>query len=205
MTDRASTLGSLEKAAFRSRWRDGVVDLLGGIGVLLVGAMWSMDIFWAAGLPVPILLVAWILIRKRIVEPRIGRVTFKRERREREEGLTKAGVWFGVGVLLFFVALSAFEMRHAGGMGAWFQERAAALPVTLLALMALQAAIMTGVKRFIGYAALFLATGSVATRVGLEPGPQILIGGGIVFVSGLFLFIRFLSRHPIRSVEEVDL
>ena len=203
MKDNASTLAHLEGMAYKSRWRDGLLDLLGGIGVLFVGVAWDAGLFWAPAIAVPILLMAWIVVRRRVVEPRIGRVTFRNERRERERGLNRAVLWFGLGILLFFIALDVFEMRNAGGVGAWFQERIAALPVTLLALMALQAAIMTGVTRFVGYAALFLATGTICTRLGLEPGPQILIGGGGVFLCGLFLFLSFISRNPIRR-EEVE-
>ena len=197
MTDRPTNLGDLEKAAYESRWRDGLLDLIGGIGVLMVGAAWSIEAFWAVGFALPILLVAWIVTRKRVVEPRIGRVTFRKARREKEEGGNRAAAWFGAGLLLFFVALHVLEVRRGGGIDAWLQEWIAALPTALLALMALNAAAMTGLHRFVAYAAVLLSTGTVATWLGMEPGPQILIAGGIISAVGLRLFARFLSGHPI--------
>ena len=197
MPGRPTNLGELERAAYRSRWEDGLVDLLGGIGVLVVGTTWALDLYWAVGFGVPILIVAWSIIRKRVVEPRIGSVTFRRERRDAETRGFQGAALFGVGILLFFVGLSALEIRRGGGLDAWMDEWIAALPTALLALMALVAAAMTGLSRFIGYAALLLATGTVATWLGLEPGPQILIAGGIITLVGSALFFRFLSGHPV--------
>jgi MFS family permease len=204
MAMQPGTLGELEGRIYRSTWSDGVADLLGGIGVLTVGATWSMEIFWAVGFVVPVLLVAWTLLRKRVVEPRAGRVRFSQERRGKEKRGTQGAALIGVGVLLFFVALSVVQMRRGAGFLAPAQEWIAGLPAALLALMALMAAAMTGVTRFIGFAALLVAAGTLGTLLGLEPGPQILIGGGVITLIGLIIFLRFLSSHPKPAeVEEV--
>ena len=197
MNSRPANLGDLERAAYLSRWKDGLVDLIGGLGVLFVGATWSFEFFWATGFAVPVLLVAWMLLRKRVVEPRIGRVTFSPQRREKEKGATQASILFGVGLLLLFVVFHAFKIRSGGGFDAWVQEWIAALPGALLALLALATATLTGLTRFVGYAAVLLVTATAATWYGMEPGPQILIAGGIITLVGLTLFTRFLAQHPI--------
>ncbi len=192
-----TTLGELERASYRSRWRDGLLDLLSGIGVLAVGLGWTSELFWAPGFAVPVLLVAWIGIRKRMVEPRIGRVTFSEARRGMEQRWNRAGLLLGIGFLVFFVAYHSLRMRGGGGFEAWSQEWIAALPVSLLALLALGAAVLTGLTRFVGYAALLLATGGITTPLGMEPAPQILIAGAVITLVGLILFLRFLSTHPL--------
>lgn len=197
MQSRPTTLGELERVSYRSRWKDGLLDLLCGIGVLAVGLGWTLELFWAPGFAVPVLLVAWIGIRKRMVEPRIGRVTFSKARRDMEQRWTRASLLLGIGLLVFFVAYHLFAMREGSGFEAWAQEWIAALPVSLLALLALGAAALTGLTRFVGYAAVLLATGSVTTRLGMEPAPQILIAGTVITLVGLVLFIRFLSAYPL--------
>jgi hypothetical protein len=156
------------------------------------------------GFAVPVLLVAWTLLRRRVVEPRTGRARFSQDRREKEKEGTRGAALIGVAILLFFLVLGVFQTRQGGGLGSLARDWIAALPTALLALMALLAAAMTGLTRFIGYAALLLATGTLGTAAGLEPGPQIMIAGAAITLVGLIIFFRFLSSHPVPSdVEEV--
>jgi len=197
MASRPSTLGELEKAAYRSRWQDGLLDLLGGLGVVFVGISWLLDLAWATGFMVPILLVTWMGLRRSVVEPRIGRVTFTEARQKSEQSGTLGTVLLGLGLLLVFIVGHLFITRSEGGFEAWAAAWSAAIPVTLLAIMALTAAALTGLVRFLGYGALFLATGSITTPLGMEPPGQILAAGTIITLVGLAIFVRFLSSHPV--------
>lgn len=196
MSSKPSTLAELEKATYRSRWRDGLMDLLGGVGVILVGVSWRLDMAWATGMAVPILLVIWLGLRRSIVEPRIGRVTFTRARQEKEKKGNLGILLLGLGLLLLAVVAQAFFSRSAGGMTAWARDWAAAIPVTLLAIMAIMVSTLTGLTRFWGYAALLFAIGTITTPLGVEPPGQMLLSGAVITLVGLIIFLRFLSSSP---------
>lgn len=204
MTHTPATLGELERQSYRSRWKDGTLDLTGGLGVLAVGASWTAELFWGVGIVVPILMGFWFVLRRRVVEPRIGRVRFRPSRREAEKRGTAGSLLLGGGLLAAVLVFQGVQIHRGGGFDAWAQDWIAALPCALLALMALIAAAMTSLGRFVVYAALLLATASVATPLGLEPAPQILIGGAIITLAGLVRFARFLSAHPLPAVEGED-
>lgn len=197
MSKRPKTLGELERQSYRSRWQDGTLDLTGGLGVLAVGGSWTSELFWGVGFVVPILIVFWFLLRKRVVEPRIGKVRFRRERRESERSGIQGSLLLGAGLLAIVLVIQVFQIRSEGGVDSWIRDWIAALPCGLLALLALTAAALTKLGRFVVYAAVLLATATVATPLGLEPGPQILIAGAVITLAGLFLFARFLSGHPL--------
>jgi len=204
MSERPATLGEMERQSYRSRWRDGTLDLTGGLGVLAVGASWNAEIFWAVGFVVPILMGFWFVLRRRLVEPRIGRVRYRRARREAEKSGTRGSVLLGAGLLAAVLVFQLFQIRGGGGFDAWTRDWIPALPCALLALMALVTAAMTSLGRFVLYAAVLLVTASVATPLGVEPGPQILMAGAIITLAGLVRFVRFLSRHPVPATEGED-
>ncbi|MGD8276426.1 MAG: hypothetical protein PVH00_00305 [Gemmatimonadota bacterium] len=192
----AKAIEELERGAYRSRWRDGTLDLFGGLGVLMVGAAWWVDLYWLAPALVPVLMVLWMGVRRRVVEPRIGRVRFSRERREREATGLWGAVGMGVVVLLVLVLLWVFRGER---MAVVPREWVRGLPVALLGLMALVASLMTGLVRFAGYALILAGVGAIGVMLGLEPAPQILIGGTIVTLAGGALLFRFLAAHPARE------
>jgi hypothetical protein len=204
MTSRFTTLGELERQSYHSRWKDGTLDLTGGLGVLGVGGTWSLDIYWGVGFLVPILITLWFILRSKLVEPRIGRVRFRRERRETEKSGAQGSAWVGVGLLAAVLVIHVFQLRGGGGGGRWLAEWIAGLPCALLALMALATAAVTGLVRFITYAGVLLLTATVATPLGMEPAPQLLIAGGLITLAGLIRFARFLKEHPVRVGEGED-
>jgi hypothetical protein len=71
--------------------------------------------------------------------------------------------------------------------------------------MALSAAALLGLRRFLIYAVLLLSVGAISTPLGLEPGAQILLAGALIFFSGLIVFFRFLSDHSVlRDLEGIE-
>lgn len=200
----AKAIEDFERGAYRSRWRDGTLDLCGGLGVLLTGVAWQVGVFWAPGFAVPILIVLWTVMRKRVVEPRIGRVTFGRERREKETGGMKAAIWFGSGLLVLFVVVYALRSRGGLTLGPGDREWSSGLPVGLLGVMALISAAMAGLSRFVGYAAILAATGVVGVMLGLEPAPQMMIGGAVITLIGGILIFRFIAANPVRGEEAAE-
>jgi hypothetical protein len=137
------------------------------------------------------------------VEPRIGRVKFGRERRARETGRFVGATWLGVGFLVLVLVVA--WMGRGGGSGSIVPDRewVSALPVGLLAVMALTAAGMTGLVRFVGYGLVLAAAGVVGVLLGWEPVTQILAGGSVVTLAGAAFLVRFLAAHPVRGEDAV--
>lgn len=204
MATNESPFGKIEVSAYRSRWRDGTLDLCAGCGVLFTGVAWQIELFWLPALAVAPLMALWVLLRRRVVEPRIGRVTFTQDRRNHEARAIKTTLWLGVGLLV--CAAGIFGIRAATGTGASASAREwiSALPVALLGIMALIVATVVGLTRFVGYAAALLGAGFVGVAWGLEPSSQILIGGTVITLSGCALFLRFLVRQRVPSAAGIE-
>jgi len=196
--------GALERSSFRSRWKDGSVDLFGGLGVLAIGAGWEMGLYWAPAVIAPVLIALWVPLRKAVVEPRLGRVVFRQERRDKGARGTRNTLFLGLLALVAVALFQAVEINSAGGLGPWAARWAAALPCVLLAIPALLTATLTTVSRFVLHAGVLLLTATVATPAGLEPGVQLIIAGAIISVAGLYLFARFLSRSSLPTPEGLD-
>jgi hypothetical protein len=63
--------------------------------------------------------------------------------------------------------------------------------------MAILVSALTGLTRFLGYAALLFAIGTLATPLNVEPPGQILVAGAIITLVGSSIFVRFISSHPL--------
>jgi len=196
--------GALELASFRSRWRDGSVDLLGGLGILAIGAGWEMGVVWAPAVVAPALIAVWASLRKYVVEPRIGRVVFRQERRQRETRGTRTTLLAGVLALAAVGVFQVVEINSSGGVAPWTEEWIAALPCALVAVLAFLTAALTDVLRFVLYAGILLVTALIATPAGLEPGLQLIVAGAVVSLIGLYLFLRFLARSSVSLPEGLD-
>ena len=84
---------TLEGRLFRRYWDDGLLDLLVGVGVLLIGIGWVCDQVALAAFTPALLVPLWRPLRARLVEPRLGAVEFadKRVRRQRRHALGLVG------------------------------------------------------------------------------------------------------------------
>jgi hypothetical protein len=196
--------GALERASFRSRWRDGSVDLLGGLGVVAVGAGWQAGLFWAPVVVAPALIAVWASLRKYVVEPRIGRVVFRQERRDRETRGTRNALLLGFLSLAAVGVGSVVEINSSAGIASWKEEWIGALPCVLVAVLSFLTAALTDVPRFALHAGILVITALIATPVGLEPGLQLIVAGAVVFLIGLYLFLRFLARSAASLPEGLD-
>ena len=67
---------ALESRLFSHYWDDGLIDLLAGIAIVALGALWLADLV-AVGAAVPAMLaVVWAPLRRALVAPRAGTVEF---------------------------------------------------------------------------------------------------------------------------------
>ncbi len=176
---------------FRAYWDDGLLDILFGLGLLVIGVGWMVDISWLGVIQVPVWFVLWAPLRRRFVEPRAGFVEFSLARRRR----TSRGLWgtlaLGVAVLAVTVIL-LFAFRTAQGAGPVLQRLVVGLPAALVAIAAFLAGLLTGARRFHAYGAALLAGAAVAVMIGRGPFTPLVVVGLLAVVSGAVLLARFV-------------
>ena len=186
---------SPETRLFRASWADGALDLVAGVAVMATGAGYWMDLVAASVVVPPLALVAWLVLHRLVVEPRAGRVEFRRERRERSRRELRWLLGLGVAVLVAVLAVLGGGVAR----GALHGDLVDALPATLLAVLAVATAGLTRSPRFAWYGALLLAAGAGAVLTGTGPGPTLVLAGAVVTTVGAVLLARLVVEA--REVE----
>jgi len=186
-----TTSASPESRLFRAYWDDGLLDVLFGIGAVAVGLLWLANLVVFGAIVPALLALAWNPLRGAVVEPRMGFVEFSQARTESNRRKLRASVWLGLGALALFVAL---VVAARAGSDLIPGDLSAALPATLVGIMAGLIGVGLALARFLGYGLAFVAAGVVVALAGGEPGLAILLGGVVTLLSGAWLITRFL-RH----------
>ena len=188
-----SAMGSLERlehSIYRSQVDHGLLDILMGAFLVAIGLMLHADLDY---MPVVVFFIgvyAFRETRQRLIEPRIGHVRLKAERRAR----LKAWRWL---TLLALVA-AVFGALALSGLG-WIDYPDSARPLVVTGCFAVPIALaawLFGIYRWFVYAAIVLAGGLVEWRLGLAYGLNWYFSGGLIVLAGFALLLRFLRQHP---------
>ena len=187
-------LAALERAAYRSYWSDGIIDIYTGVSMLFVGAMWTWvnDLSGIAGVLPAIFVAPMLATRKRFVETRLGHVEWRPARRGWERRNLLLVLAAGIGMLALGIAgylaadLGPGGLRQAPGIMAW-----------LLALLALGLALVMDARRLVLYAVVLAASGVVVVLLEAEPGWPMLVTGAVATLVGLSMLRRFIATHPV--------
>ncbi len=193
-------LKALEERAYKQTWEDGILDLIIGIGLVLLGVLFRTDLAGLAGMFVAVLLMPfWAAAKKLITIPRLGYVEFSEERKARERGWTRHLLILGV--MTFVLAVGLYVATTRGGMGDSFGEIRLGYLLFggLIALGLGVAGFMAGLPRLAAYAAVVLAATGVGYLTGLELEDYLLAAGVVILACGVVVFTRFLKRHPRRE------
>jgi len=191
-----TTPSPLENKLYARRFDDGLLDVLVGLGLILVGASWMADLP-VYGVFAPVLMVPlWTFIRERVIEPRLEAVIFSPEREAKTRGSMMAWFVFGAAVLLTEIAIYLYASRAAGSVLDRLGEVIVALPAALV-VIGLLGGLMIGAWRFAGYAAAALGVATIGALRGVEdPGLLILVIGALVLGGAVTLLARFFKSHP---------
>jgi len=189
----------VERRVVRSFWDDGLIDILSGMGVLLIGISWQFDLVPLGAVAPMILVPFWKPLRKRITEPRLGYVEFSDAQESRQRSfltwsIVAGCVTFTMGVGVYFIA------RSGGGrlpLGDWV----AALPACLIGGMAAVTSLLILVPRFISYGIVLVLSGICVVLLDQRPGVALIAGGVVVTLAGLSRLVSFLRSHPQRPLE----
>jgi len=199
-------LRELEQKVFRSYFKDGLWDIYGalillGFGLtIFTGSIYLMLAFTTVA-------VILLLFRRRILMPRLGQVNFSpgrqaKTKRSRIIATATLTVTMLLGVV-FFILYSANNMPR--WLDIWMADYFVAAFGGVLALVVAVAAYVVGVWRYYVYAAVVFIAYFVANM--LRPNDMesipVIVAGGIVFISGLIILIRFLRKYPL-SPQETD-
>jgi len=186
----ASAQTLTETDLFRSYWDDGLLDLLGGLALLVTGIGWETAMGALATIQAPLWIVLWGPLRRKIVEPRAGFVRFSLARQtstSRELSWTLA---LGVGALALVAAVAL--LPRGEGVRLAIGHLVAGLPAVLVALAAAFAGILTGARRFYGYGLALLAAAVVTVLFGLGPALPLVLGGLVAVACGAVLLRQFV-------------
>lgn len=179
-----------ERDLFRSFWDDGLLDILSGMALLLAGLGWQSEIGALAVVQAPLWIVLWVPLRRLVVEPRAGFVRFSLARRKRNTHELTSTLALGLG-LLAVVILTALVVRERGALPTSAQA-VDGLPAVLVAVVAVLAGLLTGARRFHGYALGLVVGAAVMIVFRLGPAVPLVVVGLVVIAVGVVLLGRFL-------------
>ncbi len=192
-----SAKSPIESKIVRMFWNDGLLDILAGLGVLLVGISWHFDLT-VMGAVAPVLLVPlWKPLRQKITEPNLGLVEFSDRQQVRNRSFLIIAI--GSGTVTFLLGIGVYLMVSKQAINFDMKRIVQALPAVLLGGMALMTAQITSLKRFHGYAAVLIGLG-IITAI-LMPGPAwaLIAGGTVMLVSGGIVLQQFLQHVRSRT------
>ena len=197
-------LKEVEKRVFASYFHDGMWDLYGGL--ILLGFGLTMLTGWDY-LMFPVVVVAMVplLIRKRIVIPRLGIVKFSPERQARtKKSILAAMITLTFTALLgmvFFVLFSTDTMPQ--WLEIWMYDYFLVFFGGMIAVLITAAAFLVRVKRFYAYATLVFIAFFLASMLRPEDMEiiPITVVGGLILLSGIVILIRFLRHNPLPKEE----
>ena len=198
-------LKEVERKIFASYFHDGMWDLYGGLVLFGFGLTMLTDLDYLIIAFVAVAMVP-LLIRKRIVIPRLGIVKFSPERQYKTKKSKLAAMitltFTSLLGMVFFILFSTNTVPQ--WLEIWMHDYFLIFFGGMISILITAAAFLVSVKRFYAYAALvFIAfvIASVLRPQDME-GIPIAVAGSLVLLLGTVILIRFLRNNPL-SKEEI--
>jgi hypothetical protein len=183
----------VESRIVRCFWNDGLLDILAGMGALLIGITWQLGLVPLGAIAPTILIPFWKPLRAKITEPRLGYVELSGVQQRRNKSfLVMAGV---LGVVVLVAGIAGYLAIVRGARDS-LGDLAAAIPAFLLGLVSLMVAAVTLVHRFVQYAIVFVIFGIAVAELDQEPGWAMIAGGLVIILGGAVTLYYFLARYP---------
>jgi hypothetical protein len=194
-------LDEIERRAYLSYHEDGLIDIVLGIG-LFIASLWAyVEMIWLMGGMIVSLTPMYMGLKKKYTFPRIGEVTFSRDRTRRSQNsMTFLVIMNVVGVLVGFV----FWMGFSGDTRPqWMLLMVDNFPLVIGVAGAVIWAVVghfSDLTRFYRYAAATLVVICSANFIPTPFVAHMLLLSVIVTVLGFLQFQSFRRKYPI--VEE---
>ena len=197
------SLKSAERKAFQSTFADGLWDVFIGFFALefAIAPLLSKSLgdFWSSAVFLPVFGVVYLaiwLIRKYVVMPRIGTVSFGKTRRQKLQRFSM--IMLIANIVMFVLGIIvALNFRRLPGFGI-----ASFLGLSMLVMCSAAAYVLDYTRLYIYGLMLFVAAPVgewLYTNHGASHhGYPIVFGfsAGVMILTGLVLFIRLLKENP---------
>jgi hypothetical protein len=197
-------LKKIEKRIIGSYFNDGLWDIYGAL--ILLGFGFTMVTGWDyLILAFAVVAVALLLLRRRIIIPRLGQVKFSIERQSKTKKSILIAVITGTFTMLlgavFFVLYSTNTVPQ--WLDVWMGDYFLAAFGGVLALVIAIAAYLVGVWRYYIYAALTFVAYVIASilRPHDTEAIPIVMAGAIILIMGAIVLTRFLRKYPLPPQE----
>lgn len=190
----------IERQVYLSYSEDGLVDIAIGVVITAWGLMLTQEPTGLIGLLALLGLGIWYVGKRLITIPRIGVIEPgpKMERR-----LTSLAVFL---VVLGLVVLGGILLSRAVGSFGIGDYSLAIVGLVLAVGVALLAYLLNA-ARFYGYAVILFASfagGEILAKYVTAFDAfalSVIIGGGLILVSGLVVLVRFMRKYPRQQME----
>lgn len=200
-----NNLQNLEQKIFTAYFHDGMWDIYGGLLLLGFGLGMLTGQMYLLIIGVCLAMIP-LLLRKRIIIPRLGLVRFSSERQLRTKrqkliAIIAGGLFLLLGIV--FAMLFSSNLMP-GWLVVWMADYFLAVFGGMLAVIVAVAAYLVGVKRFYGYAGLVLISfilAGILRTYDLEGIPVITVAA-IVLLSGISVLIHFLRKYRLSTREK---
>jgi len=200
-------LADLEENAYRTVVDDGVLDICAGLFVLIMGLILATEIHLLGPIDLPVVFIfflypLWRLLRRTLVEPRVGMVRLHPTRMAKIKHNKKSiiFIWF----LATFGALVLFKWT-INELPGWMQQLKPVAAGTLIVFPIALTAIFFDLKRWWIYVSL-IVTGVIvdyAANVSVGTGWTWFFASGTAITAiGVAVLIRFLREHSIHTPTE---
>lgn len=194
-----SSKSQVERGIVRSFWDDGLIDILAGIVVLLIGIAWKFDLVPLGAVAPAVAIPLWKPLRAWLTEPRLGHVEFSDRQTNQFRSYLVWSFLIGCLTLVLGISLYFYVVKTESALPP--HRWVAAIPAWAFAFLALLTSLVILVRRFVGYATVFLLLGVVVLVFEQRPELAMLIGGMFVTIIGVFRMFAFLRSHPRQPVQ----
>jgi hypothetical protein len=195
-------LKEIERRAYMSYHKDGLLDIFVGVYILGFGLGIFMDRIWEFGIGsiMPAILVVlvlpiWITAKRKITMPRIGFVKFGPQGTSKLMAVLVGTAVAGLGV---FLAFTIFQ----GGRPLWldviFQNGLIVVGFGSLAVCILFGYSM-GLKRLYAYGLIALIVLAIGHFMGIFFAYLLLTLGILVMATGVAMLIGFVKKYPLKG------
>ncbi|MCD4841416.1 MAG: hypothetical protein K8R08_05350 [Methanosarcinales archaeon] len=192
-------LKEIEKKAYRDSQQDGLMEVMMGLILMTFGGFFYSPIF-----AFYILLIVFAgriveFIRRRYTHPRIGFVKFHEE--NPKDALTGVFLFEVAVIVIMFTLISIFG--EVTDYSQWVKWSPLFFGMILVGPFA-HAQSRSGNVRYTGYAILSVVLGLFFSLADFALGRTglilyLVLMGGFLLISGLFIFARFLRRYPLAT------
>jgi hypothetical protein len=194
-------LDEIERRAYLSYHEDGLIDIVLGIG-LFIASLWAyVEMVWLMGGMIVSLTPMYMGMKKKYTFPRIGEVTFSKDRTRRSQNsMTFLVIMNVVGVLLGFVFWIAFSGDTRPQWILLMIDNYPAVFGIAGGIIWAVVGYITDLTRFYRYSAATLVVIGSANFIPTPFIAHMLLLSVIVMMSGFLQFQSFKGKYPI--VEE---